>query len=97
MQIWGKLLINNEFDKLLKELIKDYKLTEFEDEIFKISKSIIVILANEKDKFEEVGNMRFGYQPDGYPELENWLIEREKIKKQPCFLCKINLGNGFRK
>ena len=47
-------MINNEFDKLLKELIKDYKLNEFEDKIFKISKPTIVILANEEDKFEKL-------------------------------------------
>lgn len=86
-------MIDSKFDELLKELIKDYKLTDFEDEIFKISKPAIVILANEEDKFEEVGNTRFGHQPDVYPELENWLVEQEKINKQPCFLGQINLGD----
>jgi hypothetical protein len=80
-----------EFDKLLEKRIKYYKLTEYRDEIYRISKKAILIYTKDEDKLNEVGNTRFFGQPDIYPELEKWLIKKEKKSFQPRFFCQINL------
>ncbi|MEK7433975.1 MAG: DUF1963 domain-containing protein, partial [Cyanobacteriota bacterium] len=84
-----------ESEKILNKLITEFNLEEYKDEIFKLSSSTIIFKSSKRDKYENIGNTRFGGFPD-LPEDIDWPISNGKNDKDEKgqflnFICQINL------
>ncbi len=84
-----------ESEKVLNKLITEFNLEEYKDEIYKLSAPTIIFKSSKLDKYENIGNTRFGGFPD-LPEDIDWPIsngenDKEDKGKFYNFICQINL------